>query len=112
MLASVASFSLRALDIHYKQPSLTHLASDQNQEDLPLLYARPGTVRAELDKAEISNILDFIYLELYPDGYSDDVEETRIYAAKCAAARADLEQYLPLRARLLGVTELSREVMA
>jgi hypothetical protein len=110
-LATIGDFSLRAVDISYQQPPLNHLPEDLEQENLLLLYATRDPARSQLPRVELARILDFIYLELYPDGYSENPDESRSYVEKCRRARDVVNRALPEEARLIGFAELKHEVL-
>ena len=90
-LAETCGFTLRAADIPYLQPPLSHSAgSTLAQEKLLLMcaYATSKGDRSSISKGELNALLEFIYLELYPEGYSADCEENDEYRQTCKAALA------------------------
>ena len=108
-LASLGRFAIRAIDIAYKQPPLTHSETDLHQEELLLLLAAPTNgVKTEIDKSTLVEIVDFIYLALYPEGYSADLEECERYKDKCKNLRDDLVRQVPEKTRLLSLPELAQ----
>lgn len=112
MLAAIGGFSVRAVDISYKQPPLGYLDADNHQEELLLLFATATDTSANLDKRKLAELLEFIYLNVYPDGYSADQEECIHYKEKCARLKDKLMQQLPERARMLSLRELAHYAQA
>jgi hypothetical protein len=110
-LAEMYGFTLRAVDIPYLQPSLTHSAED-GQAQLLLMCAYPvdGAASGIMRKAELINLLEFIYLELYPDGYSADVEESEQYRVTCKAALERLTAQLPDTVKMRRLSELRLQI--
>jgi hypothetical protein len=106
-LAEVCGFTLRAVDIPYLQPPLSHWPQD-SQEQLLLMYAYPveKAPSSIMSKAELKNLLEFIYLELYPDGYSSDAEENEHYRLLCKEALDRLTGQLPDTVRMLRLSDL------
>jgi hypothetical protein len=112
-LAETCGFTLRAVDVPYLQPPLSHSAQD-GQEQLLLMCAYPGDngARSSMPKEELNSLLEFIYLELYPEGYSPDEEESEQYRRACAAALERLAAQLPDTVRMLRLSELRLQIKA
>jgi hypothetical protein len=106
-LAAVGGFTLRAIDIDYKQPPLTHQPSASQDTMLLLVAARRNTDRTTLPKKEVVQLLRFIYTEVYPDGYSTDQDQCRLYAQVCASRCEELNGQLAETVNTLRVSELS-----
>jgi hypothetical protein len=114
-LAETCGFTLRAVDVPYLQPPLSHsMSSHDAQEQLLLMCAYPGDngTRSTMPKEELISLLEFIYLELYPEGYSADIEESEQYRRTCQAALERLTAQLPDTVRMLRLSELLLQIKA
>ena len=84
-LAEMQGFSLRAFDIEYRQPKLS--LEDKASVERPMLLlsarTRQGPLDAEVQRAEVEEVLSFVYTSVYPEGYSSDAEENRLYREYC-----------------------------
>jgi hypothetical protein len=84
-LAATQSFTLKAFDIRYLQPALSlpekNIAPEQ---PLLLISARHRQNNNIIDiKSELQGFLEFIYFDLYPEGFSDIPEEQQAYKEYC-----------------------------
>ncbi|SRR5216684_255841 len=108
-LAEMSGFTLRAIDFVYKQPLLTH-TDGEPQQPLLLMFAptakRSGT---HLAKDEVARLLEFIYMEVYPEGYSVDSEETARYKELCSRLKDELIDRLPVSLETLNLGQLVRQ---
>jgi hypothetical protein len=97
-LAEMQSLSLRALDIAYRQPCLSLNDASATERPLLLLFAltlQPPLTASAVDRADVENILSFIYTDLYPEGFSTVVSENEAYRAYCASVLAAALSALP-----------------
>jgi hypothetical protein len=86
-LAESQNFSLMSYEINYIQPSLS-LPNEEvssNEQPLLLLFAKAykGPRANREIRQEIIEVLSFIYLYLYPEGFSPIEEEQTAYQAYC-----------------------------
>ncbi len=100
-LAEAQGFSLRAFDMGYLQPPLS-LSEPDSTVPMLLMYARPkaGQPANFMRTAEVRQVLKFIYMDLYPEGYSDNEIENREYKAHlrrfCSARTKALPRRIPM----------------
>jgi hypothetical protein len=94
---------LRAVDFSYKQSPLSH--SDETQQQLLLILATRN-IRSQLSQGDLAQLLEFIYVEVYPGGYSIDPIEDASYRELCARLKADMVRQLPPIANLLNYAQL------
>lgn len=110
LLAESQQLSLRSYDVEYYQPQLV-LPEDDNPADgepLLLLLARPrGTPQDTDPRAEIIKILSFLYLDLYPQGFSPILEEQTAYRAYCAHLYDMAVEGLPTKVKILNPVHLT-----
>lgn len=110
-LAASQKFSLRAFEIDYLQPAL-HLPvpGESSEQSLLLLSARMKQPGQSLTlENELIQILDFIYLDLYPEGFSDIQEENEAYKAYCRDLRDRVIQNLPSKIQIINPIHLTCE---
>jgi hypothetical protein len=104
-LAEIGGFALRAVDMNYLQPPLSHV--EQNSEKVPLLLMIAAeSARSQISRDELAELLKFIYVEVYPGGYSDSSEETAAYSELCRRACEEAVQKLPATTNLLSYADL------
>jgi nucleoside phosphorylase len=81
--AAASRLCLRALDFRYHQPPLSvPVAGKKHREEVPMILmyaARVPPKRSWMTKQEVSGLLKFIFVWLYPEGFSDVPEETEAY---------------------------------
>jgi len=108
-LAATQKFALRAFEIDYFQPALRVPGSNESPEQpLLLLSARikqPG--ESMTLQEELTQTLDFIYLDLYPEGFSDIEEENTAYKAYCRELRDRVLQNLPAKIQIINPIHLT-----
>lgn len=63
-----------------------------------------------MSREELSRLLEFIYVDVYPEGYSDIAEECALYREKCRRLVDDLIRALPPAANLLDLKELRETI--
>lgn len=108
-LAVCEKFSLLGFDVNYLQPQLA-LPSDSLNNEVPLLllYARaPQAQRAPDIKGELLKALDFIYKDLYPEGFSDIYEEQEAYQLYCESLHALVVANLPAKIGIINPIHLT-----
>jgi hypothetical protein len=113
-LAAAQKFLLRAFEIDYLQPVLfVPERAETVEEPLLLLSAR---TREEISSVSIQDelleMLDFVYLELYPEGFSDIAEEQEAYRDYLRGLRDRVISNLPLKIRIINIANITcgREV--
>lgn len=111
-LAEMQGFSLRAFDIEYRQPKLS--IDDVTSMERPMLLlsarTRQGPLNAEVDRSEVDEVLTFVYQSVYPEGYSTDPDENRVYRDYCASLKDRELAALPDRIRSLSSAQLVAQV--
>jgi hypothetical protein len=108
-LAATCGFTLRAFDIAYSQPAfVVPSALGESEQALLLISAR---ARRENDKAnvrnEVESILDLIYFDLYPSGFSDIAEEQNAYTQYCRELRDRVINTLPEKIMIINPAHLT-----
>ena len=108
-LAATQKFSLQAFEIDYLQPALAVPEAGASQEQpLLLLSAR---IRKESGSAAIQNelreALDFIYFDLYPEGFSDIFEEQNAYREYCRNLHERVVSQLPAKIKVINPIHLT-----
>jgi hypothetical protein len=113
-LAAAQKFTLRAFDIEYLQPALSVPdCPETDEQPLLLLSARK---REDVDAAilldELLEMLDFIYIDLYPEGFSDLPDEQEAYKAYCRDIRDQVVSTLPAKVKIINPAHITcgREV--
>lgn len=108
-IAQARGFKLRALDINYRQP-LLHIPEpgDRGREQPMLLMYASKKVAPELPVDKVVQLLRFVYLELYPNGFSTIPKENELYCAYLEDFCAKQIARLPLKVRLLGSHAIRR----
>ena len=111
-LAEMQGFSLRVFDIEYRQPKLSLEDGASAERPMLLLSARTrqGSLNAEVQRAEVEEVLSFIYTCVYPEGFSTDPEENRLYREYCQNLRERELGGLPERIRSLSSATLVAQV--
>jgi hypothetical protein len=112
-LAQMRGFSLRAFDFDYKQPKLSTDDPDGTEHQLLLLSAKmvPSLEpSADQLRTDVAEMVSFIYTSIYPEGYSADPEETRLYRNYCERLRDQELAGLPANIRTLGLKQLVAQV--
>ena len=104
-------FSLRALDIDYKQPRLG-LDKTCFEEPMLLLSARNrnSTTGDGVSREEVEEVLSFIYTSVYPEGFSPIASETQAYREYCSALRDKEVAALPQHVHSLSSAQLAAQV--
>jgi hypothetical protein len=108
-LAASQKFSLRAFEIDYLQPAF-HVPEPGGSPEQPLLLLsarlkQPG--QSMTLESELIQILDFIYLDLYPEGFSDIQEENESYKAYCRNLHDRVIQNLPSKIQIINPIHLT-----
>jgi Domain of unknown function (DUF4062) len=111
MLAGSLGFSLRALDIDYRQPLLWIPEPGQAGMEVPmvLMYARKVAFEEgnnRLAKPEVARLLEFVYKWLYPASFSELEDENRQYREYLDAFCTEQIAQLPVDVTLLRFREL------
>lgn len=108
-LAEMNGLSLRVLDFDYKQPKLSLEEPDGSERPMLLLSARTrqadsvgGSYRSEVEE-----LLVFIYMNVYPEGYSADAEQNRAYRRYCEELLDREKKTLPGQIRSLSSAQLA-----
>jgi hypothetical protein len=112
-LAQMRGFSLRAFDFDYKQPKLSTDDPEGSEHQLLLLSAKMvPSLEPSADQlsTEVAELVSFIYTSIYPEGYSADPEETRLYRRYCERLRNQELARLPANIRTLGLKQLVAQV--
>jgi hypothetical protein len=113
-LAEMRGLSLRAFDFEYRQPKLATEDADNTERPLLLLYARTHPESAANNsmsaRAEVAEILTFIYTRVYPEGYSSDRKEDRLYREYCSQFKDRQIASLPTEIRSLSLKQLVAQV--
>jgi len=111
-LAEMQGFSLRALDIEYKQPKLSLEDLDNTERPMLLLSARTRQAEAETTdhRPEAEELLRFTYTNIYPEGYSDDAGENRAYQDYCARLLERETAKLPAQVVSLSCAQLAARI--
>ena len=108
-LAATQRFTLRAFDVNYLQPALTLPDGNADSEQPLLLISarnRQGNGQVEIQK-ELQEILDFIYYDLYPEGFSDIPEELQAYRAYCSQLHDRVLKNLPAKIPIINPAHLT-----
>jgi hypothetical protein len=61
---------------------------------------------ARTSKKELIELLEFIYCEVYPEGYSADAEENARYRDLCRKRKDELAANLPDTAEMVRLSEI------
>ena len=108
--ASANKFSLRALDFPYLQPHLSHVPTKDKEHRLLLMVAqRPSEVRGSLTKKQIKELLQFVYLWVYPTEYSEVETENVAYTKYLKALFLREIASLPSKIPLLDSKSMFRD---
>ena len=107
-LAATQSFTLRAFDVPYLQPVLGLPDGAKSEEPLLLISARRRTKkeRPNVD-SELREILDFIYFDLYPEGFSDLPEEQAAFIKYCHELHDRVITSLPPKVNVINPAHLT-----
>jgi hypothetical protein len=105
-LAELNGFALRAIDIPYLQAPLNRSHDSLAQEPLLLMLAK-RELAPTISRENLTDLLEFVYKEVYPDGYSTNQEENELYLELCEKREADILAHLPESAAMLRVGELA-----
>ncbi len=110
-LAEMQGFSLRAFDIEYRQPRLSIDDPERLERPMLLLSARDrqGASHAEAQQQEVKEVLSFVYTNVYPEGYSSDLEENQAYREYCSALLDKQIAALPGHVRSLSLGQLAAQ---
>jgi uncharacterized protein DUF4062 len=108
-LAQSRGYSLRALGIDYRQP-LLHLPEegDRGREVPMMLMYASRTVESFLPRADVEQLLGFVYQELYPQGFSAVEHENDLYRAYLNEFLAEQVARLPDRVQLLSSRDIRK----
>jgi hypothetical protein len=111
-LAEMQELSMRTLDIEYRPPKLSLRDNVESQPPLLLLFASPSTHAPanDVDQAEAERILSFIYMDLYPEGYSTVPSENDEYRQYCQLVRDQAVRALRHPVRSLSCADLVSQV--
>lgn len=111
-LAQTQGFSLRAFNFDYKQPKLSIEARDGSECRLLLLSARvrPQNTHAVDAREELSEVLKFVYTKVYPEGYSEDVNENKLYREYCERLLCEQLAALPEIVHSLSSAQLAAQI--
>ncbi len=102
-LAAANGFQLHAIDVGYLQPPLSVEEDPGGIPHLLLLARRrEAELPQQLSRAEAIQILKYLYLDLYPSGYSDDPCEIAFIRETCGRMLAVVTANLPDEVKLLG----------
>lgn len=109
-LAQANGLSLRAIDIEYRQPRLTLPSQDSSGGEIPmiLMYATKKT-ETHLSREEVASLLTYIYLHLYPEGFSQVTEENEAYLAYTTKFCDEQIDKLPQRIATLNYSQLKKK---
>ena len=106
-LANTNGFQLQALDVPYLQPPLSVHAEPEGIPHLLVLGRRKeGSLSSKLSRQQAARILEALYVQLYPSGYSDDPAENEAFRRICHAILTKLVQNLPEEVNLVGYRSL------
>jgi pimeloyl-ACP methyl ester carboxylesterase len=113
-LSAAMGFELRILEIPYRQP-LVFIPSTQSidvEVRMLLIEVFPrghiGFRSGVLKKSEVARRLEFIYLYLYPEGFSDVEEENKRYKNYLKNLHNEESSKVPDPTRLLSVSEFRK----
>jgi transcriptional regulator NrdR family protein len=111
-LAEMQELSMRALDIEYRPPKISLRDELDPQPPLLLLFASPArqTRNEDVDRAEVERILSFVYMDLYPEGYSTVPSENDAYRQHCGFVRDQALRALRHPVRSLSCADLVSQV--
>jgi hypothetical protein len=108
-IAEASGLTLRGVDFAYLQPPLTHDENPPRQEPLLLMLAE-ASAGARLGRNRLADLVDFIYTELYPSGYSNDPHEVQRYKDLCQRLGHELKARIPTEIPLLTVAQLRTQL--
>jgi predicted phosphodiesterase len=109
-LATREGFVLRALDFSYLQPVLyvPKLGEQGREIPLVLMFAQPRQTRIEryLDREKVRELLDFMYMWLYPEGFSESEEATAEYRRYVDQLHSRVSEALPEKVPAVDIGEI------
>jgi hypothetical protein len=108
-LAASQNFVLRAFDFEYLQPALSVPGSGQPPEQRLLLLSAKAKRNDDEGSihSEVLEMLNFVYLDLYPEGFSDIPEEQDAYRLYCRELHDRVVAKLPTKIGIINPIHLT-----